>query len=255
MGSTGVIYHAVGEQYINEALYSAESLKQKHPDTSISIFSDQDVNSENIDENVQTSSAATKKEHRIDRITRLMQSPYEKTLYLDSDTYIASDISHVFKMLERFDICGSIAPARIPDIGENEFETKVPPSFPMLNAGVLLYKSQQVIPTFERWKELYHQYIDGQSKDIHFGDQTSFREALYQSDIQIGILPAEYNCRFSYPGSIMGEVKIMHGRSLGDLSNISEIASEFNKDANRRDPLNDCLFFLGNAQGNGRMYN
>ncbi|MGD1805658.1 hypothetical protein ACP6PL_09495 [Dapis sp. BLCC M126] len=44
--SRGVIYIATGEKYINKALISAASLKEKIPDLPITLFSSKEVNSQ-----------------------------------------------------------------------------------------------------------------------------------------------------------------------------------------------------------------
>jgi hypothetical protein len=45
------------------------------------------------------------------------------------------------------------------------------------------------------------------------GDQSSFREAVYKSNVHLTTLTPEYNFRFRYGGFAGKRIKVLHGRT------------------------------------------
>ena len=96
-----------------------------------------------IDEN----SANLLKGSQVDYIT---ETPFQKTLYLDSDTVIVRDISDMFDVLDRFDVAVTNDYARkrkkyssvIP-----EYEA-IPYSFSEVNGGIMAYNSSKASVEF-----------------------------------------------------------------------------------------------------------
>lgn len=82
--SKGVIYIATGEKYIQEALKSAASLKDKIPSLPITLFSSEYVSSKVLNEVILIENPQY---GWIDKITYISQTPYEETLFIDTDTY------------------------------------------------------------------------------------------------------------------------------------------------------------------------
>lgn len=205
----GVLYIAVGEEYVREAKVSALSIKRVM-DTHISIMTNKKYNSMGIFDNV--IKLNNPKYKFGDQICNLMNTPYEKTVYLDTDTYIEGDISCLFDMLDRFTFCAS---HNVTNYASEKLGTKyiqdIPKSFPELNTGVLPYNKNKKMSNFvERWKsEFQRVYQEGQPYN-----QAAFRKAVYESDVRFSVLPREYNCLFRQPGSVTESVKIFHGRLL-----------------------------------------
>lgn len=131
----------------------------------------------------------------------LLNSPFDQTLHLDCDTYIAEDFTHVFNMLERFDLVLPLSPwywSNIP-LGIDK-------CFPEFAGGFMLYnKSDKIKKLFEDIKiELEHR-----SKGC---DEPYLRKVLYYSDVRFSVVPWEYTCVFSLPGYLCKTVKIFHGK-------------------------------------------
>lgn len=166
----------------------------------------------------------------------MAQPIYDETLYLDTDTYVCGDLMALFALLNRFDWGSSIAPARTDPTDVNllgDILSPLPPSFPMPNSGVVvLRRSQRMADFFENWMEWYRFYISVATArgSTYFNDQTACREALYQSDLHVSSLPAEYNCRLHYPGQLHGAVHIVHSH----CSNLKLGASTVNKFSSMR---------------------
>jgi hypothetical protein len=237
MKKQGVIYITAGRGCVAEALESAASLKRVMPALPVTLFCDQVMSNKLLDQVVSLES------DRWDpsvRISHIGNSPYEYTLFLDADTYIAGDLSQLFPILDRFDMALAHSPTRSsyrPD--------RVPDSFPEFNGGVILFRrSPSVHDLFSRWADYYARDLErlrrgeidwrrAHERVFYHGnlpDQPTLREALYGSDLRIATLPPEYNCRFSLPGFVDGPVKILHGRG----TNLAEVAAAINAVTTRR---------------------
>lgn len=203
----GILYVATRDNYRAECRLSAERVKRVMPDTPITVFSDEPIESESIDrcEIIPDPSHGSG-----DAIRHLPRSPYDKTIYFDTDTYLAEGIDDVFEMLSHFDLGVVIDPlhsesrhAPLPEIPEN---------FPLYNTGVIAYRLNDRTHTFlSDWLRLFDA-----RPDIEI-DQPSFRDAVYRSDLRLLTLPPEYNCLFGvYPGYLNGSVKVFHGRLISE---------------------------------------
>ena len=225
--SKGIIYIASGTKYIEEACYSAASLKKWLPNISITLFSDQECSSPHFEKVVVFSELGDwTKDKKSPKVVYMYESPYDYTLYLDTDTYICDDISDVFELLEYYDIALVHAELRV---GKQKHK-QIPDSFPEMNSGVIAFrKSPEVQKVFSQWLEFYKE--DRAAWKIWYcPDQPSLRAALYGSPLKIATLPPEYNCRFIYPVYVDGKVKILHGH-YGDMP---AIEAEINKKTKMR---------------------
>ena len=198
----GIIYIAYKQQkYINEAIFSARSVKKHNPNLSITIFTDHDLKDNCFD---------IVKKLPIDQFKFrckqdfLKNTPYEKTLYLDTDTYVDDNIEDLFNLLPRFDVCMVHDYARKREINENhpnlpnyylfsshEDYKNIPYGFPEFNGGVMLYNNNKKVFDFiDYWKNKYESM-----KNRTTYDQPSLRISLWNCDIKIHSLPLEYNTR------------------------------------------------------------
>lgn len=129
--------------------------------------------------------------HYRSKIDYLPQPPFERNLYLDSDTRVVDDIREIFALLERFDLGLAHAHRR------NHFSTlqawqhqEIPPSFPQYNGGVILYRnSAPTLALMGQWRDNFYQA--GFEKD-----QVTLRELLWHNPVQLATLPPEYNIRY-----------------------------------------------------------
>jgi hypothetical protein len=218
----GVIYVATGERHVAEALVSARSLKTHMPDLPVTLYTDRMLAAADVDDVV-----AFGGDGYLSRIPILEMSPYERTLFLDSDTYVCGDLAELFALLDEFDVALAHAPSRA--IYEVE---GIPESFPEFNAGVILYgRSDGVKAAFRDWAGRFARFqeqrdrgeirwLRPEGKRIYKHDQGALRAALYKSGLRIATLPPEYNCRFTEPGFVDGPAKILHGRGV-DLAGVA----------------------------------
>lgn len=147
-----------------------------------------------------------------DKIRPLKSTPFQKTLFVDTDTVFLDAVPELFALLNRFDLAYCHAPNRIGS-GENNRVQGVPDCFPEANTGVLLYNNIAAFRDLvDAWDEIYSWQRSSPTPPSH--DQPAFREALYHSCIQAYVLPPEYNLRTSLP-MFKGrglKAKILHGR-------------------------------------------
>lgn len=197
----GIVYIATGPEFAREATRSAETARSAMPDVNICLITDDSVSDPVFDSVIRVSDPDY---GFVDQIKYMHYSPYERTLFLDTDIYVDEDISELFALIERFDI----AVAHDQDRQSWELEG-VPESFPEYNTGVVVYQNNDVLHRFtERWIEYYRQMADSPETQ----NQPSFRRALYESELRLATLPTEYNCMVRYPGHAIGTVKLFHGR-------------------------------------------
>lgn len=222
----GVIYVATGEAYFEEAKFSAQSVRDVSPNLSITIFTDLDRSGQDPFDRVLT--VDSPKYPYLGRIKCLQKTPYEKTLFLDSDTFVAKDIRPLFKLLDRFDFAAAHAPIRIAE-GEGTIHAGypiegVPDAFPEMNGGVLLYlnttATRQMLTDWERRYERVVCEV-GEARS----DQPALRKSLYENPVQFTVLPPEYNFRLPFPSYAYNSVKVLHGR----VPNPRKAAPKINK--------------------------
>lgn len=219
----GALYIATGQRYIEEGLKSVASLKTSMPSVHVTLFCDQRVSSPDLDDVILIEASAREETPKtssqnvnrskggmFNKVYHMSRSPYERTLYLDTDTYVVSDISDIFQLLDRFDMAVAHAPHRSPRtaVQRKKFD-RIPSSFVVMNTGVVAFKrSARTEAFFSNWLKSYQEDVDA----LEYNDQTSFREALYHSDLRIATLTPEYNYRFRKRLCINGTLKILHGR-------------------------------------------
>lgn len=201
--SRGFIYIATGEQFVQEARLSAQTVHQHMPDIPITLVTDSKNDFDEFDEVHVVDNPSYGFD---DQIKYLCDSPYDLTVFLDTDIHVAADISDLFSILNEFDIAAAHNHDRgafIPD--------GVPDAFPEYNTGVLPYRNDEKMVAFcDSWRRNY----ESVPKPPSGQNQPSFQKTLYHSDLRLATLPPEYNCMVRYPGHAIGKIKVFHGRLL-----------------------------------------
>jgi len=224
----GVLYVAYGQKYVKEAAHSAYSLARYNPDLPVTLYTNVDVSSPYFDDVVVTDVTDPSYPEAYYMLGEEMM-PYEKTLRLDTDTYVCDDISDVFEVLERSDLAVPFAPPRTrPIYDANGID--IPEAFPEYNGGVLAYNDSEAVHTFfEEYGQNYH--------DLEYGPdlaQPALRYTLYNSELNIASLPREYNFRTHVVGYAHKNVKILHGRPQSDVANLAKFERIVNATDERR---------------------
>lgn len=217
----GVVYVATGPTYLEEAKTSVASLRQHH-DIPATIFVSRALHADAAE--VFDDVRVVDDPHHDFRDSMLTPEMvvYPKTLFLDTDTYVAGDIAGVFEALDRHDA----AVARDPTVsGSVDHQTgyDVPEWWPQFNTGVMaLRDTERVHRLLDDWHAIHNEVRGGVLHDLN---QPAFRIATFRWGGSTYVLPPEYNWRYSFYGGGFagGEVKILHDRFvLRDIGTVAE---------------------------------
>ena len=208
--SFGVVYAVVkssGGKYLAEAEQSASSVRRLCKGVGIALCTDrpQDVDSGLFDYVIKVKSPERKLVLRT-HIDALYNSPWDHTMFMDTDTFACADFSHVFGVLDHYDFAAALAPRRFDP---EPIKYEVPEWFPERNGGVLMVrKNQRTLRLLHDWYRLYAELGK-------WNDQMSLRVALFNGldyGLKIYDLPPEYNFRTICVGQLGGKAYIVHGR-------------------------------------------
>jgi hypothetical protein len=233
MPTNGVIYIAYGEKYAAEAARSAASVKQWMPDLPITLFTDGAGAEPVFDRVVRVTAQPFKTQFKPQC---LAQTLYERTLFLDTDTYVCGNLEPLFTLLERFDLAAAHGWQRMNPrdaLVLSDVVTGTPLPFAQFNSGVLLYRqSAEARQFFADWETLIlRNKALGKARGLaRVRDQTALREAIYNSSLRVATLTPEYNCRAGHVGYLEGEVKILHGRGF----DAARAAAQLNRSSAQR---------------------
>ncbi|NSW52382.1 MAG: hypothetical protein HPY85_07750 [Anaerolineae bacterium] len=189
----GILYIAAGEKYIKAAIESAISVRRHCPGLAIHLFADSQKYAStdfSRDPYPFTSVEQINNPHRRSKVDYLPRTPFDHTLYLDTDTRLNTDIRPMFVLLERFDIALNHAHRRNDPTRLGTWRLQLPGAFPQHNGGVILYrKTTEVIDFLEQWRDAFHSAGFQQ-------DQMTLRELLWLSNLRMAVLPPEFNVRY-----------------------------------------------------------
>lgn len=205
----GVVYIATGKDFVEEALVSARSVHKQMPELPIALFTDlEEVKSEPPEPISQVFLLENVTKSCLDKMYPLLETPFEKTLFLDTDTYICDRLDELFDVLDNYDIALAHPPFRV-----QYHIAGIPDCFPEPNTGVILFRrSPEALEVIRQWPVEYERQRTSACKPHH--DQHSLRAALYGAKAKFLVLPHEYNFRNIGP-NFAGKkckVKIIHGR-------------------------------------------
>ena len=228
MKTKGVLYICHGKEYIQEALRSVKSLKRHMSNLPISLVCSEASfdNSEGLFDQVILLPAVPleNKEGYLYKIRGFQASPYDETLFLDSDTYVLRDFSEVFRLCDAFEmaLCHDVIDLSLVCDEQGKVVEAIQP----YNTGVILYRSSQNTKEFfALWESIF---LERHPHFIH--DQPAFMEALWRNPLCIYQLHNIYNLRIPYSAYILPlAVKILHGRHL----DFDKVGDRINREADK----------------------
>lgn len=166
------------------------------PDYPITVVTDRELGADCFDNVIVDSTVFEKR----NKPQALQKTPYDQTIYLDTDTYLTDSIAELYDLLNKFDVGvrRNRDQAHVPD------DSPLPKSFPEFNTGVIVYSTtESVVNMLYDWEE--------RCLSSHEFDQRSFRESLFCSDVRFTCIPNRYNCMYRYDNVVDGRVKVFHG--------------------------------------------
>lgn len=235
----GYIYIANRIKYLNEAITSSRSLKD-HSNYPICLITNEELISrvtnndlKNFDIIIKTSQLENKTYDS--KIIGITHSPFEYTIFLDTDTFVCANIDNIFSLLDQFDIACTIEPSiHTSQFAEDKKELKFINLFPELNTGIIAFrKNTSTKYLFECWGKEYR-------KLKTYFDMPSFREAVLNcQNIKLAILPAEYNFHGFHSFALAyKEIKVIHGRFGERWDTLTLIAEDYEKMLQRAKKMN-----------------
>jgi hypothetical protein len=211
---TVVFWIASKKKFVHEARECSLELHSVMPELDRVLFTPDDVGSDGFDRVAQL----PKRKHKLwycdsTRYFNLafdLLEEYDVCLYLDSDVNFMSPFPELFRMMERFDI---VAPTGSRRVTGATFE-ELPLCFPEYEIGVVLFRRNAIVKElFEEWERLHWAHPDVYGEN----DMRSFREAVWNTpELKIERIPTEYALRWPFGVYMSLEVKILHGRALGE---------------------------------------
>ncbi|MCW3032602.1 MAG: hypothetical protein QOK19_2349 [Solirubrobacteraceae bacterium] len=206
----GVVYSGTGEFYVAEAVRSARS-SLRHNAVPHVVFADGEGAGA---EGLTVRRFEPSGNPYVDKIANMRRSPFERTLYLDSDTYVVDEIVHVLALLEHYDMAVAFAPAY-----RGLEDPLVPKAFHEFNTGVLAWHASERMADFmASWQETYASWLEnepfpgaGKASRSRRADQPAFRRCAWEHGLRLFVLSPEYNFRLGYPATVVDRVRVIHG--------------------------------------------
>jgi hypothetical protein len=193
--SKGILYIAFGDSFTREGVMSYLSLRRHMPNINVCFMTDRtDLLELHKNEDSNLIVEKIQPRHIRSKVDFVSKTPFDKTLYLDSDTFVVRDLSDVFESLDRFDVALTHDFARkrkkyadiIPEYDQ------IPYSFSEVNGGVFAYaKNERTEKFLNLWNHYFYKYFN----QTNGWDQVSLRISLWQSDVKLFHLPVEFNIR------------------------------------------------------------
>ena len=205
----GFLYIATGQKYIEEARTSAKSLRRHFENAKIALVTDKPINDNLFNEIIflEPSHTSNWKLGLNFKVEGLLKSPFEKTFFIDTDTYFTDSTIELFRLLDFFDLLICHSPN---DISKIRVKGKKLEGLSPYNTGVIVFnKNTEVIKLFKEWGRFYLE-----KPETYSSDQPAFMEALLTHDVKIFVLSYVYNFRLpSFISLPPLKVKIIHGRA------------------------------------------
>lgn len=201
----GYVYVGTGKNYQLEANRSASSLRlnTKHK---ICIITDSMTGKDLLDKSLYDVIILVEDVLYSFRDKLLMHlSPFENSIFLDTDTLIIESIDELFEPLSRYEI------GALPEVSPGlDYKLEgVPSTFPEYTTGVICFKKSNATSRFfNDWALNYDEMAISSIRFIP--DQPSFRKTLYQSEVRHFNVPPEYHVQADFGSYLFWKARLIH---------------------------------------------
>ncbi|MFK7936111.1 MAG: hypothetical protein AB8G22_21535, partial [Saprospiraceae bacterium] len=139
----GYLYIATGQKYIDEALVSLRSLRRFVPDAHATLITDEPFKHPAFNR-VQIFSSADFASSwtggLLYRVAAMGTTPYQKTFFIDSDTYFTDSCEELFRLLDFFDVLVASSPA---DVSNIELDGEALQGYTPHHMGVIVFRKNE----------------------------------------------------------------------------------------------------------------
>jgi hypothetical protein len=147
------------------------------------------------------------------------RAPYARCVFLDTDTTICGDLSPLFTLLSRYDVCG----VQLAEGQDYIMPDDIPHAFPEMNGGLLGFRSGAATGEFFALWARYYDEFKALNRDGHYhyanvGDQKSLRAALWHSEVRHACVGGEFNFIPFRLELVSLPVAVLHTRTNNDLA-------------------------------------
>lgn len=186
----GFVYVATGERYVREAAASAATLRSHHRQARICLVTDQPRGPVFWDDLVVLTQPSFGFRDKLE----MQRAPYQRCVFLDTDTTVVGSMEALFTILERYDVCG----VQLAEGQDYIMDDGIPAAFPEMNSGVIGFRTgENTAAFFGQWAAFYDRFQalnrDGHYHYANVGDQKSLRAALWHSNVRHFSIGAEFN--------------------------------------------------------------
>jgi hypothetical protein len=240
----GFLYVVDGTRYASEAVLAIKRLRELSS-LPVCIVCDKYYEEINSIVDTKTSVLIAEEIHRskfVSKIVGMMSTPFEETLYMDTDTYVCLKIDNIFDALKLYDIAMTIEPS--VNTSQFRLDDNFAYIIPEYNTGVVLFRRNgNTRNLFEAWK--YN--IDNKIFSNDYFDMPQLRKTFLnlESTINIGVLCENYNLHGLRTYLIIhGPVFIIHERMgtywnswserMLDNNRMKKIANRINSSKSKR---------------------
>lgn len=219
----GFLYVANNIKYLTEAKYSIESLKvyNTHP---VAIVTTKELASQvDFADQVIINNDIARYSY-LSKVIGLKYSPFDRTVFLDTDTYVCDNLDELFEVLDLFDLA-TTQEAKKHTLGKEKLEgLKYKFVIPEYNSGVIVFqKKTALFEMFDNWMKKCLEL------ELRI-DMPGLREAIIESKLRVHILPEEYNLHgFKTSLIINGRAKIIHERFGEKLNSLTPVMLPYKK--------------------------
>lgn len=221
----GFLFIGYGKAYVAEAIEAAQSLRRVHPGCQICLVTDAEqeslpdklfnyIRKFSVKKEMGDTYADGDRSAYYVKISALLETPFEKTIYLDTDAHVVGRISHLHELLEQFDLL--VCPS--PHIIHFQFESDTPPfssipdCFGTFNTGMLAYRLTDPVKKFITEWDGNHRHF---SRPFTTNDQPAFRYTLFHSELRFLVVSDRFNC-FAWKSILIpsgNPVSVVHTRN------------------------------------------
>jgi len=230
----GFLYIANRQKFIDEAIISAQSLKRFNKEP-IGLICTNELCSEQVNaifDKVIVFEGLTEYTY-LSKVVGMEKTPFDQTIFLDSDTFITDTISELFEILELVDFATT---AEQKQHTTNLKGLSYKNIFPEFNTGVIVYKNNLAM------KKILRDWLAFCVTKKISNDMPGLREAVLKNfnAVRFSILPNCYNEHgFSSMLILEKKTKVIHER-LGykkgvitphfmDFKSMNKFANKINK--------------------------
>lgn len=203
----GFLYVANKQKFLDEALLSLKSLRRFNKEP-VCLVCTPDLETKDVLDafDVVITDSSLDNYSYMAKVVGIQQTPFQKTVFLDSDTFITDTISELFDILDIADFaCTSEAKMH----SFNKLIENYKNVFPEFNTGIVVYRNNTIMQT------LIKDWLDICQKNNVLIDMPVFREAVLKNynNVKYVVLPEVYNLHgFKSMVMLYGKVKIIHER-------------------------------------------